>query len=301
MMNNNFKGIKIINTLKILIISVLIVLSIGSCGGGSNNDQGNSVTFLQWNAVDDEGACDPDVGLDTIFIPTDALSDAFPQSIFTCATVVNNMCSQGVRIDRALISYYAEGSEIAIPDTTVPLSALLGKNGNCTSGTTSSLPAGFTNIIERQMTINTVPAQILEYLALNQESLPEPPYNLNIIVKLSGVTTSGQRITTNELYLLGVVATSNPFNPTSSSSGLTDISQIETVSGIDSAAVSGEENFVSASDPLLDTTDVTTDAVLADSTTTSSSRNLNQGFTTGKKAAAQPTNKPEVTATNTAN
>jgi hypothetical protein len=50
-----------------------------------------------------------------------------------------------------------------------------------------------------------VPPEIGEWLALNRDSLPEPPFQMTLVTTAYGVTTAGDRIETNSLPYLIVV------------------------------------------------------------------------------------------------
>lgn len=204
------------------------VLGVTGCGGGSNNNQGASFTFLGWNAVNEDNECQLDTFIDAIVVPiSDGVVEGADIGVFTCAVAQNNMCSQAVRVNRAILEYQIDGASKQPPTTTVAMGATFGAQQCDTTarppgsafpgGPKSSLPPGLQGSAEgeggvaqqRGITVNTVPPQIREFLSTNRAYLPEPPFNMTITATLAGVTTSGQAFNSNPLSLNAVVTPDN--------------------------------------------------------------------------------------------
>ena len=188
-----------------LLAATLVSLAVG-CGGGSNNDQGVSLSFVGWNSANPTtGACQ-EIFTDGLIIPMTTTTDSGGAVNLTCATVSNNMCTQGVRVDRALMRYYVPGSTVMIPDTTNVMSSYLAPKTCADATITSSLPQGMRQQGGRFVIVDVVPHQIREFISANRNLLPEAPFNLDACAVLSGVTSSGDRIESNELCLHVIVS-----------------------------------------------------------------------------------------------
>ena len=145
--------------------------------------------------------------------------------------VQNNLSGQFFRADRVLLQYYVAGASIQPPSTNVAVNFLAGpaESGNQvaqggttggtgggaaggTTGTTgstgtgrgirspivTSLPPAFSQVCNRSFAqIPVIPSPIREWLNFNRNQLPPPPYNLEVVVQLSGLSSSGNRYETN--------------------------------------------------------------------------------------------------------
>lgn len=207
---------------KILITLLAASTLVAGCGGGSNNDQGVSFSLIGFNSVDDQNACEADQFVSenrtniSFGDTTENLASANFTPLAQCMTVRNNMSSQGIRVDRAILNYNVAGSSLQPPRTTVATSKLLGvSESGYETPPDSSLPPGFAGIAPESLIAPIIiPPSIFEYLNLNRNSFPDLPYILETCVTLSGVTTSGQRINTNEACIPVTVAEDNVIPPT---------------------------------------------------------------------------------------
>jgi hypothetical protein len=146
--------------------------------------------------------------------------------------VQNNLYGQFFRADRALLQYYVAGASIQPPSTNVAVNFLAGpaesgtqlnQNGGAGTGTggtgtggtgttggtsgtgrglrqpiVTSLPPSFSQVCNRSFAqIPVIPSPIREWLNFNRTQLPPPPYNLEVVVQLSGLSSSGNRYDTN--------------------------------------------------------------------------------------------------------
>lgn len=142
--------------------------------------------------------------------------------------VQNNLYGQFYRADRVLLEYYVAGASIQPPSTNIAVNFLAGPSesgsqiNNTTTGGTgtggtggttgstsgtgggirrpivTSLPPSFGQVCNRSFAqIPVIPAPIREWLNFNRNQLPAPPYDLEVVVKLSGLSSSGNRYDTN--------------------------------------------------------------------------------------------------------
>ncbi len=66
----------------------------------------------------------------------------------------------------------------------------------------TALPPTLANICNRGLAQATIiPASIREWLNFNRDLLPEAPYKLEVTMRVSGLSTAGDRIETNDVTL----------------------------------------------------------------------------------------------------
>ncbi len=188
-----------------LLVTFLVSLAVG-CGGGSNNDQGTGLNFLGWNNADPATGVCKETFTDGLIIPMTTATDGGGVVNFTCATARNNLCTQGIRVDRVYMNFHVPGSTVEIPDTTNVMSTYLAPQTCSDSTITSSLPPGMRQQGSKGVIVDVVPHQIREFISTNRNRLPEAPFNLDACATLSGVTSSGDRIESNELCLHVIVS-----------------------------------------------------------------------------------------------
>jgi hypothetical protein len=184
------------------LVSALLAFATG-CGtaGTSNNDQGVAFTLLGFFDAEDT-----DTGITGLSVPLSTVPEEEQQNsgaILATLGVQNNLTGQFIRTDRALISYYIEGATIQPPDTTIPFSGVLGptqSDDDPPVPVDPTLPGEFE---ENQLfgEIPVVPPAIMTFLNLNRAQLPELPFVMEVIVNVSGVTSSGDRLETNQQTL----------------------------------------------------------------------------------------------------
>lgn len=195
----------------------LALLAVG-CGSASNNDQGVSFTNLGFFSADDEGVCE-DGGITGIGVTLgSSTGDGNITGISVCMGIQNNLSGQFIRSDRAIVSYSVPGSSIQPPSAVVPFTIVLGPGS---TGPDSTLPDGVNNPSKVIVGVDVLPSEIRSFLSLNRESFPEAPYTLIANVTVSGITSAGDRLETNEASLAIEVVVDNPINPTAGD-GLTE-------------------------------------------------------------------------------
>lgn len=128
--------------------------------------------------------------------------------------VQNNLYGQAFRADRVLIDYYVPGASTQPPSTNAPIALIAGpaeaaaqtntqdtqtQNPGLRRPSFTSLPPSLSNICNRALAqVTIIPASIREWLNFNRDALPEAPFKIEITVRVSGLTSSGDRLDTND-------------------------------------------------------------------------------------------------------
>lgn len=137
--------------------------------------------------------------------------------------IQNNLYGQAFRAERLLLEFYIPGADVQPPSTNVPISLIAGpaesaqntiaSNQGSQSGQQTnnpglrrpvftSLPPSFSNLCNRALTQATVvPASIREWLNFNRDLLPPAPFKMEVVMRISGLTSSGNRVETNDVVL----------------------------------------------------------------------------------------------------
>jgi len=169
-----------------------------------------SFTNLGFFSIDDEGVCE-DTGIGGLAVSLGtATGDGGVTNGFTCIGLQNNLSSQFVRSDRALISYFVPGASEQPPSTVVALTTVLGPGS---TGPDSSLPDGVKNESKVITGLNIFPSDIRTYISLNRGSFPELPFTMIATVTVSGITSAGDRLDSNEASIGIEVTVDNPITP----------------------------------------------------------------------------------------
>lgn len=208
------------------ILTVSLALSLGltlsGCGSsGSNNDQGVAFTLTGFfaSADGDDGGGTGGGGLQGISVPIAVPGDEtqipFSGAVVAAARVENNLAGQFIRLERIFLDYNIEGASVQPPSTSAPFSGVLGTATPIppgSGGTTLPPDAGEGNVATNEFLV--VPPAILEWLNLNRNFLPEAPFTMTVTARVSGVTSSGDRLTTNDLDLFVLFTPDIPIPPT---------------------------------------------------------------------------------------
>jgi len=137
--------------------------------------------------------------------------------------IQNNLYGQAFRAERLLMDFYIPGASEQPPSTNVPISLIAGpaesaqnsvgvinnqNNQNQSAGPGlrrpifTSLPPSFSNLCNRALSQATiVPASIREWLNFNRDLLPPAPFKMEVVLRVSGLSSSGNRIETNDVVL----------------------------------------------------------------------------------------------------
>ena len=173
--------------------------ALAGCGGASNNDQGASFRLAGYNGTDEQGVC-VDKGITAAILPLANIVDGAFSGTGACMKLETILTTQSIRTDRAFFSYYIPGASAQPPDTSIPFTVTLGKFGT-------------TTVAEVIAGLDYLPAEIMAWLSLNINSLPDAPFNLEVYTTVSGVTTAGDRLESNTIGLLVQVLPDVPVNP----------------------------------------------------------------------------------------
>ena len=209
-----FKSLRFV-TASVLTCSIAFVVL--GCGSASNNDQGTAWTFLGWfESSPDSGTTDTlPTGTSAIQIPLSTVSPETPGdigigSLLKFAGSQNNLQGQFIRSQRIFHSYFIEGASVQPPATSYPLGAVIGPVGQESTGGTggvntcigfgSTLPCSFSDgTVGFRVFAGTpvVTPEVLSWMNLNRDSLPETPFTMLVTSHIVGITSSGDQLETN--------------------------------------------------------------------------------------------------------
>jgi hypothetical protein len=171
----------------IAIFASIVALATWS-GCGTSNDQGvsfRSLGFFQdsTGTVGESGTC---ASLrDTTVIPAPNPDGTGFDGGFL--GLQNSMVSQGINVDRVNLSYFINGSSLAIPNDVFALSLRLGPANGAEPGNPST---AFSQII-------IVSPQIMKFINDNSSRLPDLPFSLVANATAVGTADNGDDFTTN--------------------------------------------------------------------------------------------------------
>lgn len=141
-------------------------------------------------------------------------------AVYAIVGIQNNMYGQIFRADRVLLQYYVPGATVQPPSTNVAVNMLAGpaesglgtitdgENGNILrKPVVTSLPPTFSQVCNRAFAqVPIIPAPVREWLNFNSNQLPEAPFDLEVVVQLTGLSSGGNRYDTNEaLFTLSII------------------------------------------------------------------------------------------------
>jgi len=203
--------------------SLALILLIAGCDS-TRNEQGVSYTALGWFEVDqDESTCaasavNEDVQRSGVLQP---IGDTPP--LTGCPDIIavglqNNLCCQGIRSERLLMDFFIPGALVQPPSTAITIPGIIapsqtgedGDGGGDEEGAEdtdpepdSSLPDDFGQgeSVIYWILSNPVPASVAEWISLNRAQLPAAPFEMIVTARATGITTAGDRVTTNALDL----------------------------------------------------------------------------------------------------
>lgn len=200
--------------------------------------------------------------------------------------IQNNLYGQVFRADRVLLDYYIPGASAQPPSTNVPVALLAGpaeaasqtnnmgnNGGNGNNGVVNpttqnpglrrpgftSLPPSMYNICNRALAqITVIPAAVREWLNFNRDSLPEAPFAMEVTIRVTGLSSSGDRIETNdgtfafevlpETYVVPTDGEPTPVGTATPTTGTATPTPVPTSSAVLSADSSGVEQLEAAFD-----------------------------------------------------
>jgi len=212
-----------------VLVGASVVFGLG-CGTATNNDQGVSVTLLGYFSPDSDGLCtatDPKPLSGAISpISDSAVTEPTARAgeVSGCAGVLNNLSGQFIRTQRIYMDYFIPGASVQPPSTSFPMGAVVGPaTGTTTTGSTSnsggsSLPPSFTgdngpgNFVVADVAV--VPVEVMAWINLNRNSLPELPFTMTVTSHVRGVTSAGDVVETNDVDFAVTLTPDNIIAPT---------------------------------------------------------------------------------------
>ena len=179
----------------------VVLLSLIGCGSASNNDQGISFTMLGYSVAattTSTTGCSttPNLSGGVFALGSTAESEGSTNVVFGGVVVKNNLTTQFVRPQSLALEFLIPGASIIPPTTTVPYGGVVAKAGGLLCGT-----------------VALVPPQILSWMNLNRNSLPELPFLLIVRGQVTGTTSSGDVLTTNPVDIGFTVTEDNVIPP----------------------------------------------------------------------------------------
>ena len=114
----------------------------------------------------------------------------------------NNLYCQSIRTVRVDCDYEVQGADagLSIPSDSFPITATLeGRQEGCGMSASSDEGGGTERVYQMFAQIFVVSPDILSFLAVNQNRLPELPYRLTAICRAVGVTQAGDVMVTNDV------------------------------------------------------------------------------------------------------
>jgi len=146
-------------------------------------------------------------------------------AVYAIVGIQNNMYGQIFRADRVLLQYYVPGASVQPPSTNVAVNMLAGPAESGLGGIgfgggveeetaadprrpiVTSLPPTFSQVCNRAFAqVPIIPAPVREWLNFNSNQLPEAPFDLEVVVQLTGLSSGGNRYDTNEaLFTLSII------------------------------------------------------------------------------------------------
>lgn len=174
-------------------LGIGLLFALGGCGGATNNDQGVSFTLLGFRADSDN--CDQPVanqsGTTAPLSQDTEATGGLAGAIIAGAVVQNNLTAQFVRTEHIFFTYFVPGASTQPPATSSVLGAVVGQAVTDEDGTVT--PGKFCG------EVFIVPAEVMNWINLNRTSLPELPFTMEVTASVTGITSAGDRLDTNDI------------------------------------------------------------------------------------------------------
>lgn len=185
-----------------LAILFALAVAMAGCGSGGNNDQGIAFTATGIFGTpitenDGEIICPVPTTTNVIVDVSGrlSLSSVLGFPISQCEgflALENNLTQLAINVQRVDVSYEIPGGAIAIPENPVAVGYTVA-SASSTSETTSGQP----NLVYAQLPQQMVPAQMMEFLRINRNLLPQTPYRMTATLVAVGQAQNGDQYRTN--------------------------------------------------------------------------------------------------------
>ncbi len=201
-----------IKNLKYVSAVLALGLILNGCGS-SPNDQGVSFSLLGFGELTTDETTGRSVCSDTTFtnLVDVALSEITEGNgvIVGCPVMQNNMTNVTVRSERVNLSFFIAGATDQPPSSSTAATVVLGPDTD-----TGETPTTGNQILsKRALPVNLVPQATRSWLSENRASLPNPPFSMDITVTVSGITSAGDQLVSNQALIQANVTNDLPINP----------------------------------------------------------------------------------------
>lgn len=214
----------------VAIVAVASLASLVACGS-ANNDQGVAFTFLGYfqEAGDRSGEIPEGlVGLSAPLSDTisqESASESHGGALTAFVGLQNNLSGQFIRVKRIYFSYAIAGASLQPPDTSLPLSGVIGPGETESEGedeeqggpeeNESSLPDTFAGDAGPRYFVETlvVPPAVMSWLSFNRDSLPELPFTMVVTAQIEGIASGADVLLTNKEDLVVNFLPDNAIEP----------------------------------------------------------------------------------------
>lgn len=209
----------------VAIFAVVSLISFVGCGS-SNNDQGVAFTFLGYFQEAGDRSGEMPEGLVGLSAP---LSDTINQesasashggALTAFVGLQNNLSGQFIRVKRIYFSYAIAGASLQPPDTSLPLSGVIGpgksnEDEDDEQDANSSLPDTFREDAGPRYFVETlvVPPAVMSWLSFNRDSLPELPFTMVVTAQIEGIASGADVLRTNKEDLVVNFLPDNAIEP----------------------------------------------------------------------------------------
>jgi|GEM_PF-5728067 len=193
-------------------LAVFISSSISACGGATNNDQGASFQAVGWQKRNADGDPEDSTGMSATLY-TDGEASGLGSMKLSYLKFQNNMREQYIILKKIVCDYTIpslSGHSLPVLRDEFPEGAVLGSiaDEENSSGGTANEEYG----ARRQSLEFTVYSDnLIQYLNLNQNLIPKPPFTITPSCWGVGVTEAGDVMESNRLsYYILVYEPSDP-------------------------------------------------------------------------------------------
>lgn len=189
-----------------VLTSLTLALAAG-CGGASSNNQGTSFLAFGWSDLANIASPSPNLAAlqvplatDTAILETNGLG-LEGSAYFVAMALQNRLTTQFIRVARVDCSYDIQGTGLFVPDESINVSAIIAptEDAEAEEGANSTLVEESGNF--KYVGFPIITTDILSYLNVNRNSLPELPFRITATCHAVGVTQAGDTLETNDITL----------------------------------------------------------------------------------------------------
>ena len=201
--------IKLSNIVKVSLVGLVGILAV-SCGSSTNNDQGTS--FLAFGYYADAAGSTGSSGTVAPLYTDVPVGNIDGLQTQTFMGLQNRLTRQFIRVVRFDCDYSVSGSFINIPSESFATSTVIGPTvatttggttggatGGTTGGTTGGAAGGGAVASRQYIGFQILSPDIYSFINNNKASFPELPFRMTAICSATGITQSGDVLTTNPL------------------------------------------------------------------------------------------------------